>query len=101
MNINVLLSGRLKVDGYGQGKPENGDGTFRLTLPEGSTIQEVIRGMDVPPARVAMTMINGRKHVVTDQVEPEDRVLLIPSDVATLWRHLGLMNVGMESVCDF
>ena len=25
--INVLLSGRLKIDGYGKGKPEKGDGT--------------------------------------------------------------------------
>ncbi|NIO69876.1 MAG: hypothetical protein GTN71_12815 [Anaerolineae bacterium] len=25
MSINVLLSGRLKLDGYGRGKPENGD----------------------------------------------------------------------------
>ena len=37
MNVNVLLSGRLKIDGYGKGKPENGDGTYRLNLPKGRT----------------------------------------------------------------
>jgi hypothetical protein len=51
MGINVLLSGRLKLDGYGQGRPENGDGTFRLALPEGSTVEQVIQGMGVPSSR--------------------------------------------------
>ena len=101
MNVNVLLSGRLRLDGYGQGKLENQDGTFRLTLQEGSTVQDVIQGMNVPPRRVAMTMLNARKCTVTTPVKADDRVVLAPSDVAVLWRHLGMMNVGMESPCDF
>lgn len=101
MNVNVLLSGRLRLDGYGQGKPENGDGTYRLALPEGSTVREVIRGMSVPPAQVVLTMVNARQCQVAAPVKAEDRVVLIPSDVAALWRHLGMMNMGMESVCDF
>ena len=101
MTVNVLLSGRLKLDGYGRGKPENGDGTYRLTLPQGSTVQQVIQGMNVPPGRVAMTMINARKCQVTAPVKADDRVILAPPDVAILWRHLGAMNMGMESVCDF
>jgi hypothetical protein len=101
MNVNVLLSGRLKIDGYGKGKPENGDGTYRLNLPEGSTVKEVIRGMSVPLDKVALTMLNARKSEVTASVKPEDRVILIPSDVALLWRHMGRMNLGAESVFDF
>lgn len=101
MGINVLLSGRLKLDGYGKGKPENGDGTFHLNLGEGSTVQEVIRGMGVPSDKVAMTMINGRKCEVRTRVKPDDRIILIPSDVAALWRAFGRMNMGMESVFDF
>jgi hypothetical protein len=101
LNVNVLLSGRLRIDGYGRGKPENSDHTYRLTLPDGSTVQEVIQGMSVPPAKVVMTMVNGRKCDVTAQVSTEDRVILIPSDVALLWRHLGRMNLGSESVFDF
>jgi hypothetical protein len=96
-----LLSGRLRLDGYGRGKPENGDHTYRLALPEGSTVKEVIQGMNVPPSKVTMTMVNGRKCNITAPVKPEDRVILIPSDVALLWRHLGLMNLGAESVFDF
>lgn len=101
MNVNVLLSGRLRIDGFGKGKPENGDGTYRLALPEGSTVGEVIRGMNVPPERVAMTMVNARKSMGTTPLKAGDRVILIPSDVALLWRHMGLMNLGAETVFDF
>lgn len=101
MGVNVLLSGRLKLDGFGRGKLENGDGTFRLALPEGSTVQQVIQGMGVPFDKVTMTMINGRKCEMGAKVKPDDRVILIPSDVAALWRALGVQNMGMESVFDF
>ena len=101
MNINVLLSGRLKIDGYGKGRPENGDGTYRLSLPKGSTVKEVIQGMNIPQDKVALTMLNASKCEVKTPVKPEDRVILIPSDVALLWRHLGRMNLGAESVFSF
>ena len=101
MNVNVLLSGKLRLDGYGRGKRENRDGTFRLTLPEGSTVQDVIRGMDVPLPMVTMMMLNASQCTAATPVKPDDRVVLAPSDVALLWRHLGMMNMGMESTCDF
>jgi hypothetical protein len=101
MGITVLLSGRLRLDGYGRGKPENSDGTFPLDLQDGSTVREVIRDMGVPSAKVAMTMINGRKCDVAAMVRSNDRVILIPQDVAALWQALGRLNLGMESVLDF
>ncbi len=101
MTVNVLLSGRLKIDGYGRGKPENGDGTVRLALPDGSTVRQIIRGLGIPLSKVTMTMINGRKCEVGDKVRTDDRVILIPQDVAALWRALGKLNMGMETVFDF
>ena len=101
MNVNVLLSGRLRLDGYGKGRPENRDHTYRLALPEGSPVREVIRGMEVPSSQVTMTMVNGHRCDVTAHVRSDDRVILIPSDVALFWRHLGKMNVGAESVFEF
>jgi hypothetical protein len=101
MNIAVLLSGRLRLDGYGRGKPENGDGTFPLNLKDGSTVCEVIRRMGVPSDKVVMTMINGRKCDVAAKVKANDRVILIPQDVAVLWRAFGRLNMGVESVLDF
>ena len=57
--------------------------------------------MSVPPAQVVLTMVNARQCQVTAPLKAEDRVILIPSDVAALWRYLGVMNMGMESVCAF
>jgi hypothetical protein len=101
MNVNVLLSGRLRLDGYGRGKPENRDHTYRLALPEGSTVREVIKGMGVPFSQVTLMMVNGRKCEGTARVRADDRVILIPSDVASLWRYFGKMNLGAESVFSF
>jgi hypothetical protein len=101
MTVNVLLSGRLKLDGYGQGHPLGGDGTFRLSLGQGSTVRDVIQRMGVPKDRVTMTMLNGRKCRVGSGVKSGDRVILIPQDVAALWRFLGNQNLGAESVFDF
>lgn len=61
MTVNVLLSGRFKLDGYGQGHSTSKEGTFRLSLGRGSTVREVIQGMGVPTEQVAMTMLNGHK----------------------------------------
>ena len=101
MTVNVLLSGRLKLDGYGRGHPLSGDGTFRLSLGKGSTVQDVIHGMGVPSDRVTMTMLNGRKCKEHLAVKSGDRVILIPPDVAALWRFFGNQNLGAESVFDF
>jgi hypothetical protein len=101
MTVNVLLSGRLKLDGYGQDHPLSQDGTFRLSLGKGSTVRDVIHRMGVPRDRVSMTMINGRKCQARSGVESGDRVILIPPDVAAMWGFLGRQNLGAESVFDF
>lgn len=101
MTVNVLLSGRLKLDGYGQGHPVGNDGTFRLSLGEGSTVQDLVRGMGVPLDRVSMTMLNARQCGMRAGLQSGDRVILIPPDVAALWRFFGQQNLGAESVFDF
>ena len=101
MTVDVMLSGRLRLDGYGQRYEKRDDGTFRLSLRKGSTVQDVIQGAGVPSERVTMTMVNGRKSQPAARVRSGDRVILIPSDVAMLWRFLGRQNLGAESVFDF
>lgn len=101
MTVNVLLSGKLRIDGFGQGYPRGNDGTVQLSLAKESTIEDVVRGMGVPTDRVSMTMLNGRKCQLASGVKSGDRVILIPSDVAALWRFLGGQNLGAESVFDF
>ena len=101
MTVNVLLSGRLRLDGYGQGHTLGDDGTFRLDLQEGSTVQDVMRQMGVPSHKVAMTMLNACQCEPGSGLKLGDRVILIPPDVAALWRFLGVQNLGAESVYDF
>ncbi len=101
MTVDVLLSGRLYLQGYGRGKKANAPGWFELRMDGGKTVEEAIQAMGVPADEVAMTMLNGRKCEVGARLKPGDRVILIPSDVAALWRALGVMNMGMESVFDF
>jgi sulfur carrier protein ThiS len=94
LTINVLLSGRLKLDGFGQGRPTANDGTYPLTLGERSTVRQVIKAMNIPADRVTMTMLNGRQCPVDTSLHSGDRVILIPSDVAALWHALGRQNLG-------
>jgi hypothetical protein len=101
MTVNVLLSGRLRLDGYGNGHARDDDGTHRLSLGDGSTVQEVIQGLGVPLEKIAMIMRNGKKCQAGTGLKSGDRVILIPPDVAALWRFLGGQNLGAESVFDF
>jgi hypothetical protein len=101
MTVNVLLSGKLALDGYGNGHPKSDDGTFRLALEEGTTAQDIIASMGVPSHEVTMVRINGCKSQPEADVVAGDRVVLIPADVASLWRYVGLLNLGMSDVCDF
>ncbi|HEX2988212.1 MAG TPA: MoaD/ThiS family protein [Chloroflexota bacterium] len=99
--VDVLLSGRLKLNGYGNGYQKNRDGTFHLALNEGAIVPDVIQRMGVPPAEVTMTMVNGHICRNGTALNPGDRVVLIPSDVAALWRHLGTMNMGQQGPLEF
>jgi hypothetical protein len=101
VTVNVLLSGRLKLDGFGENYSLCDDGTFQLSLADGSAVRDVIQVMRVPPGRVAMTMINARKCRAEASLKSGDRVILIPPDVEALWRFLGNQNLGAESVFDF
>jgi hypothetical protein len=95
VTVNILLSGRLKLDGYAKGRPADYDGTIPLALREGSTVRQAMDGMSVPADRVVMTMLNGHQCAVDTLLRSGDRIILIPEDVAALWRALGRQSLGM------
>lgn len=95
MEIDVLLSGMLRIQGYGQGHPLREDGTLRVETGHRSTVTDVIRQLGIPVGRVVMTMRNGRQCQPAASLKPGDRVILIPEDVAMLWRALGRQNLDM------
>ena len=101
MTVKVSLSGKLVLDGYGQGHPTNGDGTYQLALGEGDTVQDIIRSMGVPFDQVAMIKINGHECQVEADVKAGDRIALVAPDVAPFWRYVGLQNLGMNGIVDF
>ncbi len=101
ITVNVLLSGRLKLDGYGEGHETNGDGTYHLDLKDGAIAPDVIDGMGVPAESVSFTMVNGHVCHNGTALHSGDRVVLVPPDVAALWRHLGSMNGGREGPVEF
>jgi sulfur carrier protein ThiS len=98
LTINVLLSGRLKLDGFGQGRPTANDGTYPLTVGDRSTVRQIIEGMNIPTDRVTLTMLNGRQCPVDTPLSSGDRVVLIPPDVAALWRALVRQNLCSDRV---
>ena len=84
VSIDVLLSGRLKLSGYGQGRAANADGTVQMALAEGETLREVVQNLGVPASQVAMAMVNARQCPAGTILHPGDPVILIPPDVAAL-----------------
>ncbi len=98
--IDVLLSGRLRLDGYGSGQPTNGDGFLRLPMPPGRTVRDVIRQLGVPPDKVAMVMVNARHRSLGTSLQAHDRVILIPQDVERLWRFLCMQNLRTDGVLE-
>ena len=51
--------------------------------------------------RMAMIMVNARQRPPATVLRARDRVILASSDVAAMWRFLGLQNAGAGGVCDF
>jgi len=101
MTVNVLLSGRLQLDGYGRDYARGSDGTYQLDLGEGSTVQDLIGRLGEPRDQVALAIRNARKCPVEASLKTGDRNILIPPDVAAMWRFLGRQNLGAESLFDF
>ena len=85
LEIRVRLFVRLVLEGYGRGRQAAGDGTFPLTLRDGSKVRDAIEGMRVPAARVGMTLVNARICPLDTPLAPGDRVVLVPQDLAALW----------------
>lgn len=84
MSVSVLLSGRLYLRGYGQGRRNGLPGWFELDIDGEETVEGIIEAMGVPSDEVTMTMLNGKKCEREASVKDGDRVILIPSDVAAL-----------------
>lgn len=75
MQILVKLSTTLRdcVPGY---DAETG---LSLDMPEGASVRELARHIQVPPEEIKIVMINGRQSEGTDTLRDGDRVALFPA----------------------
>jgi len=55
--------------------PENAD---HFQIEQGTTVQEIIRSLQLPPDAVKLIFVNGRKQESTHELEPGDRLGLFP-----------------------
>jgi len=72
MQVTVQLQTYL-----GQYSP-NGQPLFECTLPEGATVQTLVRQLNVPEELASVIVINDRLAGFPDPLREGDRVTLIP-----------------------
>ena len=72
MQITVELQAYL-----GQYSP-SGDAVFPYTLPDGATVQTLVRQLNVPEELASVIVLNERSGDFEDPLHDGDRVTLIP-----------------------
>lgn len=75
MRILVKLSTTLRdcVPGY------DAEAGLSLDMPEGTSVRELARHIQVPSEEIKIVMINGRQSEATDTLRDGDRVALFPA----------------------
>ena len=58
--------------------PTLGQGTFQLSLPENSCVEDVIRELDLPSKRVELATINLKYAGLSESLHEGDEVVLFP-----------------------
>jgi sulfur carrier protein ThiS len=63
---------RYAPEGYRSGQP------FEVSLPEGSTIADLLDHLDIPEREVKVTFVNGRVRSTKVALEPDAEVGIFP-----------------------
>ena len=75
MHLTVKLSTTLRdhVPGY---NPEAG---LHVAMPEGSSVEQLARHLNLPLQDIKIVMVNGRQRMVGDLLRDGDRVAYFPA----------------------
>ena len=75
MHLTVKLSTTLRdhVPGY---NPEAG---LQLAMPEGSSVEQLARHLNLPLQDIKIVMVNGRQRKVDDLLRDGDRIAFFPA----------------------
>ena len=83
------LQQALRLEANRRGKPgftligcakacQHGEAVFQLDLPDGATVQTLMRQLDVPEELASVIVLNERSGDFEDPLKDGDRVTLIP-----------------------
>ncbi len=68
----------VELQAYLEQYSPDGQAVFEYTLPDGATVQTLVRRLSVPEEMASVIVINGRSADFDDPLQDGDRVILIP-----------------------
>ncbi len=74
----VAMKVTVELQAYLEQYAPNGQAVFECTLPDGATVQTLVRELNVPEEMAGVIVLNGRNADFDDPLHEGDRVILIP-----------------------
>ncbi len=68
----------VELQAYLEQYSPDGQAVFEYTLPDGATVQTLVRQLNVPEEMASVIVLNGRNSDFDDPLQDGDRVTLIP-----------------------
>ena len=68
----------VELQAYLEQYSPDGQAVFEYTLPDGATVQTLVRQLKVPEEMAGVIVINGRSSDFDNPLQDGDRVILIP-----------------------
>ena len=68
----------VELQAYLEKYAPDGQAVFEYTLPDGATVQTLVRQLNVPEEMASVIVLNGRSADLDDPLQNGDRLILIP-----------------------
>ncbi len=68
----------VELQAYLEQYSPDGQSVFQYALPDGATVQTLVRLLNVPEEMAGVIVLNGRSADFDDSLQDGDRVILIP-----------------------
>ena len=68
----------VELQAYLEQYSPDGQAVFEYTLPDGATVQTLVRQLNVPEEMASVIVLNGRSADLDDLLQNGDRLILIP-----------------------
>jgi len=68
----------VELQAYLEQYSPDGQAVFEYTLPDGATVQTLVRQLNVPGEMASVIVLNGRSADLDDPLQNGDRLILIP-----------------------